>query len=456
MNRGKRIVEQVNSQGEILKDLDYWLHWSELFAVIKENFPNVEKCSGRSTYIKCERESEKYLIRVKNITYLGKPHKLYKKRYQIPKDLSEFYAYALENGFVPLMIGVYTYGDLTLFVDFSIESYIDNKHNNSSAHVYSTDLQQVFLYDESELEEEEEPSRYGYFEKVDMNGNRVSIFDKESVDYYLDTRKNDENVILDKLKELKNAVEQKEECFIDGEGKVEIERRYAEERIKEYGKKLLPDKTRNIILNYFASIKKEWHGKECYDLMIKGNYPNKNQAEWPGFFLEYSFEKYLIENAYIDTVYYAQEKVAGGVDLDLYLEEVQTYADLKAHSEGKKDIPGNKAETVESVLKENGQIFYIVCEHTTEMDLDHSLEVTEYWNSHKTNRKPNQNPHSYQKRMKNSVVLKKVNILSINASNVSYLKGFTQGKNSNGKPRKVKIMIDGDHLSEFLKISYEL
>jgi len=190
--------------------------------------------------------------------------------------------------------------------------------------------------------------------------------------------------------------------------------------------------------------------------MLRDGYRNQNQSEWPGFYLEFSFEKYLEKNNLFGVIHYEQDKVDGGVDLDLYLEELGTYADLKAHSTDKSDIPGNKKETVEDVLKTKGQVIYIVCEHDTEKDSDFNYEVTRYWNTHKTNRKTNQNALSYKNRMKNNVKLRRVNILSINSDNVRFLKGFTQGKNSNGKARKVKIMIDGKQLSKFLRLTYEL
>ena len=52
--------------------------------------------------------------------------------------------------------------------------------------------------------------------------------------------------------------------------------------------------------------------------------------------------------------------------------------------------------------------------------------------------------------MKNSVELTHAYIFDINRENKQFLKKFGQGVNSNGKPRKPKIMIEQDNYSDFL------
>ena len=103
-----------------------------------------------------EYKGRKYAIRAKNITYLGHPHPLYKKRIQISDDLQSFYKEALQKGCVPILLGVYTCGDNTVFCDFNIEDYIEKKAHNSSAHVYTNDLANATID--------------GYFYKEDYHG----------------------------------------------------------------------------------------------------------------------------------------------------------------------------------------------------------------------------------------------------------------------------------------------
>lgn len=450
MQRGNHEVEQVNIEGRLVRGKDYILTRKELYKVFEENFPNVEKDKTNSKYIKCSANGNNYLIRTKNVTYLGIPHKEYKKRIQLPEDIRYFYDYANQKGYIPLLIGVYTYDKLTLFVDFSIDTYIKNKLHNSSAHVYSTDLQQVLLPDE----ESSEAENYGYYEKVDYSGNRVTVFDTKSVSYFLDERVREERVIENRLKELETGIK-REKKVVGRERSVDIPIEYDASRVSTFGNKVLPNKTKIILLNYFAQIKKNWFGIDCYEEMLNKDYRNKNQAEWPGFYLEYSFEQYLNSKGY-KSISFVQQKEDGGIDLDLYFSEKDIYGDLKAHSEGKKDIPGNKTETIQRMLSEKGEVIYVVCVHKTERDLEHDSVVTHYWNDNKTNRKPKQNRDSYAKRMKHSVELQSVEVLSINAENVKFLKGFTQGKNSNGKQRKVKVMIDGEQISKFRRLTYTI
>jgi hypothetical protein len=203
------------------------------------------------------------------------------------------------------------------------------------------------------------------------------------------------------------------------------------------------------ITMFFQKEEKEWNGIACYQKMIRSDYRNKYQPEWVGFFLEYEFEKYLSENQLHNLITYAQDKKAGGIDLDLYFPTLEVYGDLKAHSEESRGIQGNDWDTVFSIINqhdEKGHIYYIVCEHSTEKDSLHDYEVTKFWNTaqHKSNLM------SYSARMKHHVKLKKVYLLDINYNNRQYLTTFRQGINSNGKPRAPKIMIEQDNLSHFV------
>ena len=56
----------------------------------------------------------------------------------------------------------------------------------------------------------------------------------------------------------------------------------------------------------------------------------------------------------------------------------------------------------------------------------------------------------YHKNMNDSVTLTKMYILDINCDNREYLTIFKQGINSNGKPRKPKIMIEDKNLEHFV------
>ena len=160
-------------------------------------------------------------------------------------------------------------------------------------------------------------------------------------------------------------------------------------------------------------------------------------------------KKYIKENQLEKLITYYQDKKDGGIDLDLFFPEINSFGDLKAHSEDSRGIQGNDWNTIFSILNRNDEsshIYYIVCEHATEKDSVHDYEVTKFWNTEQKKT----NLLSYHKRMKNNVTLKKVYILDINYSNKDYLTKFKQGINSNGKPRPPKIMIEHDNLKYFI------
>ena len=61
-----------------------------------------------------------------------------------------------------------------------------------------------------------------------------------------------------------------------------------------------------------------------------------------------------------------------------------------------------------------------------------------------------ENLMSYAKKMKHNVELLGYYILEINRNNEKYLRDFNQGVNSNGKPRKPKILIGKKEVENFL------
>lgn len=132
--RGRTIVEQIDHDGNTYMDVDISLSAKGLFEVLKTYFPDIRKDNGMITGNFKDRP---YSIRVKNITYLGIPHPVFKKRIQISGDLKNFYKDSLSRGMTPLLLGIYTRDDLTLFCDFNIEDFVAKKSNNSSAHVYT-------------------------------------------------------------------------------------------------------------------------------------------------------------------------------------------------------------------------------------------------------------------------------------------------------------------------------
>lgn len=416
MGRGGFLVEQVTKNGLIIEDYDQSLSTSVIYDRLSQYFSGIGRYSNDKRIFVGEHKGNKYAIRCKNITYLGNPHPQFKKRIQISEDLYDFYKTAISINAKPLLMGIYSYQDNILFVEFRIDTYIKKKAHNSSAHVYVSDLAAA-------IEE-------GYFQKTDYFGNKVTVFRPDLVNVFLDEVFEDDG--------LKSYIN--EEYKYDEAEKAEMFKKYA----TIFKESIIPK-----IKTFFETENKNWNGIECYKKMIEANYKNKFQPEWVGFFLEFEFEEYIKKNKLINLIRYEQNKKKGGIDLDLFFPTIETYGDLKAHSEESRGIQGNDWNTVFNILNkqdEKSHVYYIVCEHSTEKDYLYDYEVTKFWNTAQNK----DDLMSYSSKMKNRVQLKKVYFLDINYTNSKYLSVFKQGVNSNGKPREPKIMIEQDNLKYFI------
>lgn len=418
-----KLVEQVDVDGNIFLGYDTSLSANRLFEVIHDYFPSIYK--DEDGMICGEYNGIGYSVRAKNITYLGNPHPVYKKRIQIADDLQNFYKRSKEKGMTPILLGIYTCGKNTIFCDFNIEDFINKKAHNSSAHIYSEDLASA--------------TTDGYFYKEDYFGNRITAFNKKGVNAFLEEK-------LKILSPIHNDYTL-DHSKLEYEFTVPASVLHNNETLKSYNIK-------NIVMEFFSSMKKTWYGIECYNEMMRVNYRNKFQPEWPGFYLEFLFEKYLEVNSLNSFIRYAQDKKKGGVDLDLYMPKLHIFGDLKAHSTYSNGIQGNDLHTVTDILKqpEHNHIYYFVGEHETKKDSDYNYVVTHYWNS----LQGKDDLMSYSKRMKNNVTFCHAYIFDINPHNMKYLTVFRQGINSNGKPREPKIMLEQKNYSNFILAEREL
>ena len=419
MTQGKALVEQVTTSGDLVTGCDNILTSSEILNTLKEHFPNIEK---NEIGIVGNYQGFKYSIRVKNITYLGNPHPVYKKRIQISPDLQEFYGKSKNLGYTPILLGIYTFKDNILFVDFNIDDFVNKKAHNSSAHVMTTDLA--------------EASYQGIYQKYDYFENKITVFRKDFVKVYFEN-------LIDEIKNTQIYEKMVAESFTNPN--YATDKKLAATQGINLKPTIMPINIIFPIMHFFKNAKHEWYGIDCYHEMIAANYRNKYQPEWAGFYLEYLFENYINKENLLDKILYAQEKEKDGIDLDLYFPTLNCYGDLKCHSNQSTGIQGNDESTVVNQIKSNGHIFYIVGEHLTVKDSDFNYEVTKYWNS----LQKKDDLHSYEAKMKNRIILLKSYILDINANNFNKLIQFKQGINSNGKLRSPKIMINTSNLEDF-------
>ena len=378
-------VEQVKKNGHVLLDYGEILSKKEEIELILQSFPHTYL---ENNQIQGKYDSCKFSLVVPNISYLGNPHPLFKKRIQINNRFKDIYCNNKLKSIDTLLIGIYKYKDNILFCDFDTSTYIDRKLNNSSAHVYTIDLLKAV--------------ENGLFQKTDMNGNTITIFTEEKImDFY-------------KYKFSHNEIESKIEIV-------------------------------NTFDDFFTSISKDWYGIECYQEMIEANYNNKFQSEWGGFYLEFLLNQYIEEKNISNIIRFNKQKAINKIDLDLYFPKINSFGDLKTHSESSGGILGNDLETIKKII-ENGKIYYVVCNHKTTKDKDNEYVVTTFWNTVQGK----DNLMSYANKMKHSIHLESFYILEINKYNFKYIDIFNQGINSDGKKRNPKISISNKNINNFI------
>lgn len=383
MQRSNVKSEQILKSGNINNDYGEILTHDELKIVILKYFIGSYEEDG---HIYGFFNDKKYCILYKNVSYLGIPHPIHKKRIQIPNSYNDLYNKNRILNIDTLLIGVYSYKTNIILVDFSLKK----RGKNSSAHVYANDIRNATIN--------------GYFKKTDMMNNIVILFNPK------------DRLILEA---------------------------YLEEKLYNEDNFQLPFIT--YIDEYFDEIDKELFGIECYKEMANDSYCNTKQAEWPGFYMEYRLEKYINKFHINDVIQFLHNKSKGQIDLDLYFPQIKCYGDLKTHSNNSNEIIGNDYSTIEKVISKN-KLYYIICNHDTIRDKDRGYIVTKFWNK-LLNKK---NTLSYGNRMKYAIQITNYQVLDINKYNKKYLKKFNQGVNSNNKKREPKISIAKNDINNFL------
>jgi hypothetical protein len=333
-------------------------------------------------------DGRRYYVCMKNISYLGFPHPEHKKRIQIPGSWQE--TLRKENSF---LVGLYSYGGRNLFVLFDTARYRKNRLNNSSAHVHAIDLLSG--------------DRYGTFEKVDKGGNRILVLRE------------------DRLKDTLLRIAR--------------------------GDRILLSPELSVVDAFAKEVPSRWKGKESYAEMQREGFPDALQPEWPGFYLEYRFSRFLAASpdTYGRLCAYVKDKRSGSLDFDLDFR--QFLGDLKMHDHSSSAVLGNDLASVNAALDRDGRLWYVVASSRSVKDRDKGFEVTRYWNGLLNSRDGSgKSELSYGNRMKNEVALTEVVVAEINRANRKYLKEFAQGLNSNGTQRCMKAKIAKRDMDNFV------
>lgn len=394
-----KIVEQV-SNCQIVYDEDIKLTPKQLTRFFEE-FGLVRINDGVRELL---FNGNRINILVKNVTYLGSPHPDYKKRIQIPGKWKQYL-----NKVNTILCGIYSGPTEPFVVVFANLNFVQNKLNQSSAHVFTNDIVRA--------------NQNGVSSKVDSRGNYILVLS------------------LSEFKKYLNAFSQSLESFSNLSDVYSWQRQYGIEK-----EELLI----NICSKYGKNIiGKRWFGVDAYKEMVESNYNNAFQSEWPGFYNEFNFGRFLQINNH-QSLIELHGDWASDLDLDcrFNLKSTCFYGDIKTHTVGG-DLIGNDKSAWDNALRLGKRIWLIVVDHYTSMDKDHNWVVRDFWNQIKLSANRG-NPNSSYTRMKFSVDIFGLYIFEINSYNSKYLSDFNQGKQQSGQSRNVKYLIKKRDFDNFL------
>jgi hypothetical protein len=394
---GSVSVDQLRPDGSVVPDLDVTLTDRTKVDLLLRHLPGAEaRKVGSQRYVRFGRQAILY----KQITYLGRPWEIYKKRIQIPQAWLAAHAALVSEGLQPRFVGIYHHHDVTIFVDFDPTNYLLGKANNSSAHVSTNDLHQALVN--------------GTFTRLDKNDNRLTVVRaRDFADY------------------LSEGVKQRPfDPYFD--------------ILRGFNRSVLTGRPITVL--------------EGVKVMHAAHWRNAFQGEWAGFYLEYLLDRYLRSLPSPAAIELVHAKTAGALDFDLRFRDAGAthfLGDLKASDDKGKQAPGNDAVSLQRALAEHGRFWYVIYEHATVKAQDRGDEATIAWNTWRRDAghtpRSGFDPLSYAGRLKAEVTFNRMMVLEVNEANRHLvLSDFNQGKQQSGDDRALKVHIDKKDVENFI------
>ncbi len=398
---GTVVVDQIGPRGELLQDVDTTLSPTKKFELLVGALPgaSVERYSD----VRVVRFGDQILL-TKQVTYLGRPWEGFKKRIQIPRRWVDVHQRARADRLMPRFVGVYHYGDVTVFVDFDPGTYVQRKANNSAAHVATNDLFQA--------------QTQGVFTRTDRNGNRLTSVRADLFADYLLGGLREENPYLDVFE--------------------------------------------GFNVEFLANTRVE--AMDAVDQMYADLWPDAMQGEWAGFYLEYRVDEFLRRTGADRLIGFQKAKRRGDFDYDLVFKEprgVAFFGDLKASNTASKEAPGNDSADLTRCVEQYGRFWYVIYEHETWHSRNEGNEPVIAWNLWRRSMghvpRNGYDSLSYASKFKSAVRFARMKILEINEANFHIVLGaFNQGHQPSGADRAVKVMISKRNIDNFLIYSQDV
>lgn len=397
----REAVDQLLPDGTVTQAPDPRLSDGEKVQILLEALPGAEPTEIAG--VRAIRH-EGHLLLYKQVTHLGRPWPGFKKRIQIPMSWLAAERAARESGLTVHFLGIYRFGEVTIFVDFDPTTYVRRKANNSAAHVSTNDLYQALTL--------------GIFAREDRRGNVLS------------------SVRADHLR----AHLAGEEAV--GEPAIEVFRLFNAEMLS--------------------------HGRLGWEdavvPMAAAGWKDAFQGEWPGFYLEFRFDRFVRAHDLDRWAAFQKVKRRGAFDYDLVLHEEDGsafFGDLKASNALNAEAPGNDDEDLRRCVADYGRFWYVVYEHETWKASANGDLATIAWNEwkwsagHRPSRQGEMKPLSYRTRFKEAVDFNAMFVLEVNPSNIDVVLGeFRQGHQPSGADRALKVMIKKRNIENFLVYSH--
>lgn len=412
------ISDQIDEKLDFFEGEDIKLDRQQILSIFTSQFIEsqikVEKYGSNNVpYINYDGKRVYFLL--KNVTYLGNPHPLYKKRIQLSKWYPNFVSQKHKEGHRVHIWGIYSTKSSFINVDFEIDGYINGKFNNSSAHVAVNDLYIGF--------------REGYFSKKDKFNNKINIIAIENIEEYLSLKYNENHKY--------DLVQESSKYHVFGD-------------FHKF----------NLTLGFG-----EWiNSGTAIRTMHKEKSVNWKQTEWAGWYLEHKFEIYCRTHISKSNIIYLDGKMNNDhtLDFDLWFERNNHYGDLKASSIDVNSVLLNDKNSVDKAIQDFGKIWYVIYEHETILDRNVGTDFlatkdrNTYINENAVNSKLN-DLYSYKKKMKNKIKFKKMIIIEVNKVNIDYLfDDFAQGRQATGTARELKYMMKKRNIENFTIYSDEV
>ncbi|MBI5893145.1 MAG: hypothetical protein HZB79_05760 [Deltaproteobacteria bacterium] len=201
------------------------------------------------------------------------------------------------------------------------------------------------------------------------------------------------------------------------------------------------------ISNYLNKVSSQWNGKEAILEMKVSDYPHWKQMEWIGFYFQYLCEKHLRDIFEFQTPRY------GNVSFDgLY----KIPFDFKAHAinTSSHQIIVNDREAISSAIKEYGEVGLILA--LGKVEYNDEERTFQQWHEQLKGglskySKERIKRGAWSRLRKVKFALQQISFIQITDKTLVKCGSFQSDfRNSDGKPRRKKVLLDLEKIDEEL------